>query len=99
MDHIDRNFPVQLGSVSPDQVVLDLEIKLEPDQSLAVKQVRPFLLTAAAIPRPTFELEIPPDTVACGVFGEAGVGRGLREEYELKSQLRFVAGTLASEYK
>ena len=41
---------------------------------------------------PTFELEIPEDTELCGVFAEAGRGRGVREEYELKTRVRLRAG-------
>jgi hypothetical protein len=41
---------------------------------------------------PTFTLEIPPDTMACGVFA---LGREPSLEYERKSQLRFRAGTYA----
>lgn len=89
--HIDQHFPLELGDVGRDEVVLDLEFKFMPDGELAVKQVRPFLLTSPT-PTPTFELEIPPGTVACGVFGESGVNRGPRQEYELKSTVRFRAG-------
>ncbi len=104
MAHIDENFAVELGGVSRDQVLLDMEFKVLPDESLAVKQVRPFLLTEKPPPTPTFELLIPPGTEMCGVFAVAGVNRGLREEYELKSHVRFRAGpvplpTLDSEFE
>lgn len=44
---------------------------------------------------PTFELEIPPETVACATFNEAGESRAPRQEYELKSRLWFRAGAVA----
>jgi hypothetical protein len=43
---------------------------------------------------PTFQLEIPADTLLCGVFAEAGGGRGPREEYELKTFVRLREGTV-----
>lgn len=44
---------------------------------------------------PTFILEIPRNRTVCGTFGLAGPGRGLRQELELKSQVRFREGTIA----
>lgn len=83
--------------ISHQQVILDFEFKLEPDGSLAVKQVRPFLIPAPDLRTPTFELEIPGDTLLCGVFAPDIVGRPLEEadpqmEYELKSQVRLHSG-------
>jgi hypothetical protein len=43
---------------------------------------------------PTFLLDIPPDTILCGVFAVAGGGRGPRDEYELKSTVRLRQGTI-----
>ena len=40
------------------------------------------------------ELEIPPGTMVSGVFSKERVGREPREEYEAKSTVRFVPGTL-----
>ncbi len=87
--HVDRNFPVDLAGHRRDEVLLDLEFKLEADGTLAVKQTRPFLVTGTAPDGPTFELEVPAGTVACGVFVD---GRDPRGEHEAKSQVRFVAG-------
>jgi hypothetical protein len=42
---------------------------------------------------PTFQLEIPSDTILCGGFAEATPNRGLQEEYLLKSTVRLRAGT------
>jgi hypothetical protein len=41
---------------------------------------------------PEFELEIPTETILCGVFSEAGEDRGLREEYLLKSTVTLQTG-------
>lgn len=43
---------------------------------------------------PTFLLEIPPATEMCATFFLAGADRGPREEFELKSRVRFRAGLL-----
>ena len=75
-----------------DQVILDFEFKLEPDGSLAVKQIRPFLIPTPDLRTPTFELEIPASTTLCGVFSKERVARTPREEYELKSQVRLHSG-------
>jgi hypothetical protein len=87
--HIDRSFPIDPGDHDRDDVLLDIEFKKEPDGSLAVKQVRPFLL--ATEPPLIFELAIPEETVVCGVFQER---RSPRQEYEFKSTLRFKAGSV-----
>jgi hypothetical protein len=91
---VDENFPLDLGDHSRDEVLLDLEFKLEPDNTLAFKQVRPFLLTEPPQPAPEFALEIPENRVLCGQFGLAGAERGPRDEYELKSQVRLRGGTV-----
>jgi hypothetical protein len=43
---------------------------------------------------PTFLLEIPEGLTICGTFTTAGMDRGPRDEYELKSQVRFRGGTI-----
>lgn len=43
---------------------------------------------------PTFTLEVPPGLAVCGTFATAGIDRGLREEYELKSTVRLRGGEL-----
>ena len=89
MWHIDHNFPIETGNHPRADVLLDLEFKIESSGELAVKQVRPFLLTNPAPPALTFDLQIPDGTVACGAFGQ---GRRPRREYELKSTLHFAPG-------
>ncbi|MCZ6795779.1 MAG: FG-GAP-like repeat-containing protein, partial [Planctomycetota bacterium] len=95
LQHIDDNFPVDPGDHDPEQILIDIEFKLEPDDSLAVKQARPFLDLTPPLPAPRFELEIPAGTVACGGFGLVSRTEGPRTEYELKSILRFVEGSIA----
>ena len=91
--HIDRNFPLDTGDRDRDEVVLDLEFKIEEDGSLAIKQVRPFLRNAPLPPRPEFELVIPPGTTACVGFGNASIQRDPRSVYELKSQVQLQGGS------
>ena len=95
MAYVDASFPIDLGDYAREQVLLDMEFKLErEDGSLAVKQVRPFLISGPVVRTPTFAVEIPEGTMACGVFGLAGVDRGPRDEYELKSTVRFRGGRI-----
>ena len=89
--HTDQHFPLDLGEHSREKVLLDIEFKKESDASLAVKQVRPFLITAPEEPSPTFELEIPANTSICGAFSWQ---RDARDEYELKSMVLLQAGTV-----
>ena len=91
---IDEEFPLELAGFRREQVLLECEFKLEPDGALALKQMRPFLLAEAPLPTPTFELEIPPDTITCGVFADAHSGRAPRDELEAKSMVRWSVGTL-----
>lgn len=90
--HIDQTFPIEVGSHDRADVLFDIEFKIESTGELAVKQVRPFLITGPPLPNPTFELEIPPGSVACGQFR---IGRHAHDEYELKSMLHFVDGHFA----
>ena len=92
--HVNETFPIELEGYSRDQVLLDFEFKVEPDGSLAVKQVRTFLLSEPPEPTPTFTLEVPAGTTVCGVFPKESPGRPLEREYETKSQVRFVSGEL-----
>ena len=92
MSFIDDHFPIDLGDQPRDSVLLDMEFKLEPDDSLAIKQVRPFLLSVEAPPTPAFTLEIPPGLEVCGVFQVASDSRGPLDELQLKNTLRFHGG-------
>jgi hypothetical protein len=88
--HIQVEFPVALGGRDRSQVLFDIEFKLSRDGALAIKQVRPFLFEAIGAPGPEFELVVPPDTVACGVFAD---GRSPADELAVKSQIRFRSGS------
>lgn len=92
--HIEQEFPIDPEEHSREEILLDIEFKIEPTGELAVKQVRPFLMSIPLPPTPTFRLEVPPASVACGVFSRIRTGRTLREEYEAKSRIRFRAGAI-----
>ena len=92
--HVNETFPIELEGYSRDQVLLDFEFKVEPDGSLAVKQVRTFLLSEPSEPAPTFLLEVPAGATLCGVFPKESPGRPLEREYATKSQVRLVSGEL-----
>ena len=63
-----------------------------PDGELAVKQVRPFLLTEPPSTAPVFRIDVPAGTEACGVFRKRSTSRGVRDEFELKTVIRFRPG-------
>jgi hypothetical protein len=88
---IDRRFPVDVGQHGRHEVLLDIEFKVRPDNSLAVKQIRPFLLPEPGPPPPTFTLVVPGGVTACGVFRP---GRGPALEHRLKSTVRFRPGAV-----
>ena len=92
MAFVEQSFPLDLEGHEPQEVLLDFEFKIEPGGSLAIKQVRPFLIPSTSAPNPVFELEIPPGTTVCAVFSEERVGRPPITEYETKSQVRLRAG-------
>jgi len=87
---IDREFPVELGTHDRDEVLFDIEFKVEAAGSLAIKQVRPFLAAAPPPAGPVIELEIRPGAVLCGQFLE---GRSADAELAAKSVLCLRAGT------
>ena len=88
--HLDKFFPVDTSVYSRDDVLLDIEFKIDAKDDLAIKQIRPFLITSPEPDDPTFELEIPTGAVACGLFS---IGRNVREEYEAKSVVHFIGDT------
>ena len=92
MWHIDQNFPLETSIYERSDFLLDLEFKIESTGELAVKQVRPFLLTNPAPPTPTFEFMVPAGTMACGMFDQ---GRGPVVEHERKSTVLFKPGPLS----
>lgn len=87
---VDQKFPVDLGNHDRERVIFDTEVKIESNGSLAIKQVRPFLQPEIPPDSPTLKIQVPPETVVCGVFTPAG---SIAEEYALKSQVRLRQGT------
>jgi hypothetical protein len=88
--HVDEHFPIELGDRSRDDVLLDLEFKIDSDGKLAIKQVRPFLRVTDSIPRPTLTIEIKDDAQACSVFIQA---LSPLDVYQRKSSVRLIPGT------
>ena len=81
---------IDIAPYSREQVVLDFEFKLDKQQDLRLKQVRPFLIATAAEPIPEFRLVVPEGLTACGSFVER---RPPREILEFKIEVGFRAGT------
>ncbi len=86
---LDQNFPLELGEHSRDEVLLDTEVKVEADGSLAIKQIRPFLLTISGPRPPTFVLDVPDGTETCGVWRE---GRSALKAHQLESRIQLRSG-------
>lgn len=90
--YLDAAFPIDLEGHDRSEVLLDVEFKVEASGKLAVKQIRPFLLSEPPPAGPTFELVVPEGTVLCGVFLD---GRKPLDELAAKSQVRLKPGTYA----
>ncbi len=95
MWRIEERFPVDPEGFDPEQVLLDFEFKIEADGSLAIKQVRPFLIASTTPRKPVFELEIPTGAIACAVFSKERDGRPPATEYEFKATVEFTPGTVS----
>ncbi len=87
---IDQRLPIELGDHQRDEVLLDVEFKIDADGSMAVKQVRPFLVTIPPFTGPVFELIVPENAAVCGLFADS---RGPEKELAVKSRVTFTAGT------
>ena len=92
MWHIDQNYPLDTEGFAHDDILLDLEFKLEQDGSLAVKQIRPFLVSGQRREWPSFELEVPVGAATCGVMNLNSPSASPLLEYEAKSQVTFRPG-------
>ena len=90
--HVTTNLDVDYQGHPPEQVLLDFEGKVEPNGSLAFKQVRPFLIPTIGPPPPTFELDIPAGTELCGVFRHESPNRAAAAAYAVKSSVLFRSG-------
>ena len=88
MAYVDRNLVLPLEGHPREQILLDFEFKLD-DGTLAIKQVRPFLLSDAPPPTPTFTIEFPAGLSSCGVFPVERPGRSPRREYETRANVVF----------
>ena len=95
MAHVHEEFSVDPGEHSRDDIIFEMEFKKRADGRLAVKQVRPLLLTERGPLPPTFTLEIPAETTLCATFSAPSLSRTVREEYELKAELHLAGGASA----
>ena len=93
MGHIDQNYPIDTEGFPRDRVLLDLEFKIEADNSLAVKQIRPFLAPERRSSRPGFALEIPEGTSVCSSLNLNSPSNDPRVSYESKSRVTLRSGT------
>jgi hypothetical protein len=72
MAAIDEIYPVEVGSHTRAEILLDFEFKFDRAGALKLKQVRPFLIsTDTTTPPPAeFRIVVPEGFVACGAFTE-----------------------------
>ena len=92
MAHVRRELPVDPGEHSLEDILFEMEFKKRADGSLALKQVRPLLLSKRGPAPPTFALEIPAETTLCATFNAPSLSRTVTDEFELKAQLHLVGG-------
>ena len=83
--------PVDLGPHAAEDVLIDVEFKIESGGTLAIKQARPFLRSGPVSEEFVFEIDVPSEVDLCGVFIAE---RSPRDELMLKSVLRLSAGTV-----
>lgn len=95
MWHIHTQFPVELGSYDREDLILEIEFKKRANGEMAVKQVRPFLLSERGPVPPEFALDLAEHTVLCGVFDAPNLGRSIQEEAAWKSELHLYGGRVA----
>ena len=79
---------------SSAEAIADAEAWSDPGFPVVFPTGSPEPMPEPPASHPTFTLEVPADTVLCGVSFESSATRGLLDEYELKSTLRLRAGTL-----
>jgi hypothetical protein len=95
LSFVDARFPIDTSGRDRRQILLDFEFKIEHDGSLGVKQVRPFLIPGDLPPTPTFTLEIDTGLSICAQYNPAAAGRDIREMWENRATIEFVAGPIA----
>ncbi len=94
MAHVDTTMPINVGNRTRGSVLLDFEFKVERDGSLAVKQVRPFLVASEVGPSPSFTLRVADDVSACTLFSKNDIGRPPSALLATKSRVRLRAGDI-----
>jgi hypothetical protein len=92
MWHVNRELPVDPGEHDREDILFEIEFKKRLDGSLAVKQVRPLLLSERGLTPPTFALEIPAQTILCATFNAPSLSRTVLDEFELKARLHLFGG-------
>lgn len=92
MWHVNRELPVDPGEHDREDILFEMEFKKRLDGSLAVKQVRPLLLSERGPAPPTFALEIPAETILCATFNAPSLSRTVLDEFELKARLHLFGG-------
>jgi len=90
---VDASLPLALEGYSRDDVLLDVEFKFTQGGELIFKQVRPFLRSVVAAPRPGdfFRLIIPRPMTLCQM---EYVGFTIQDAYALLSQVDLIPGTI-----
>ena len=92
MWHVNQELPVDPSEHGREDIIFEMEFKKRADGSLAVKQVRPLLLSERGPAPPTFALDIPAGTTLCATFNAPSLSRTVLDEFELKAQLHLFGG-------
>ncbi|MGB0386397.1 MAG: PEP/pyruvate-binding domain-containing protein [Ardenticatenaceae bacterium] len=90
----DQQFPLRLGAYAREDVLLDLEFKIQRgDNALLIKQIRPFLKNGPHLPGQSafLRLHVPQALAMCGGWRE---GLDLRREREEKTRLTLPASDI-----
>jgi len=82
---VEEAYPMDYGSYKPEEIILDLEFKIQPDRSIYFKQARPFRRSPATNPPSEgFPLLVEADLPVCGQFIE---NRDIYTERELGTKI------------
>jgi len=86
-------YPIDADAYEADDIVFDLEFKLDRDRQLFIKQIRPFLrLEPEFSLQGDFHVVVPADMGACGQFVDF---RTPQEEYQLKTLVSLNEGVIS----